>query len=31
MKNLLDSLWGSVACGFALTLLLYLLVSRLAG
>jgi hypothetical protein len=26
MKNPLDSLWGTVACGLALTVVLYLLV-----
>jgi hypothetical protein len=31
VKKLLDSLWASVACGLALTLLLYLLLTRLSG
>jgi hypothetical protein len=31
VKNLLDSLWGSVACGLALTVVLYLLLTRLSG
>lgn len=31
MKNPLDSLWGTVACGVALTVVLYYLVRTLMG